>query len=287
MSARRFQIAHDTGFVEIGDRCWVARHAMVDVNVGLVAGSRGLLVVDTHSSATTARAVVQQIRGLGVGEVVAVVNTHAHWDHVFGNSTFVEEYDGPPVVAHEEAAATLREHGQGMLERLGRDLDVTGTTVVVPDEPFSSARVIDLGDRVVEVVHPGRGHTGGDAVVRVPDADVMYAGDLVEESAAPGYGDDCYPLEWPATLDLVASLLGEATVVVPGHGLPVDKEFVMDQRASIGVTAETIRDLAGRGVRPEQMAEAAEWPYPAEGLTHAFTRGFAQLPRSSRSLPLL
>jgi hypothetical protein len=82
-------------------------------------------------------------------------------------------------------------------------------------------------------------------------------------------------------------MLGEATVVVPGHGLPVEKDFVMDQRASLGVTAETIRDLAGRGVRPEQMAEAAEWPYPVEGLTHAFTRGFAQLPRSSRSLPLL
>jgi glyoxylase-like metal-dependent hydrolase (beta-lactamase superfamily II) len=287
MSARRFEIAHDTGFAEIGDRCWVARHAMVDVNVGLVAGSRGLLVVDTHASAVTARAVVQQIRALGVGEVVAVVNTHAHWDHVFGNSAFAEAYDGPPVVAHEEAAATLREQGQGMLERLGRDIDVTGTTVVVPDETFSSTRVIDLGDRIVEVVHPGRGHTGGDAVVRVPDADVLYAGDLVEESAAPGYGEDCYPLEWPATLDLVTSLLGEATVVVPGHGLPVEKDFVMDQRASIGVTAETIRDLAGRGVRPEEMAEAAEWPYPVKGLAHAFTRGFAQLPRSSRSLPLL
>lgn len=287
----RTDITHDTGFVEVADRCWVARHRVADVNVGLVGGSRGLVVVDTHSSAATARVVVEHVRALGAGEVVAVVNTHAHWDHVFGNGTFAEEYDGPPIVAHEETATTLTQHGAGMLEWLGQSLDVTDTTVVVPDQTFSSARVIDLGDRIVEVIHPGRGHTAGDAVVRVADSDVLYAGDLVEESAArngvPGFGDDCYPLDWPDTLDLVSGMLGSDSVVVPGHGLPVDKDFLMHQRASISVVAETIRDLASRGVRPEGMAEAAEWPYPVEELREAFKRGVAQLPRSSRSLPLL
>ncbi len=290
-SRRRFDIAHDSGFVEVGHRCWVARHKIADVNVGLIGGSRGLVVVDTHSSAATARAVVDRVRALGAGEVVAVVNTHAHWDHVLGNGTFSESYDGPPIVAHEQTAATLTEHGAEMLEALAPHLDLTGTTVVVPDQTFSSARVIDLGDRIVEVVHPGRGHTSGDAVVRVADSDVLYAGDLVEESAVrehvPGFGDDCYPLEWPATLDLLSGLLGDDSVVVPGHGLPVDKDFVLEQRASISVVAEMIRDLAARGVRPEEMAEAGEWPYPVKELGNAFTRGFAQLPRSSRSLPLL
>jgi glyoxylase-like metal-dependent hydrolase (beta-lactamase superfamily II) len=288
---RRFDIARDSGFVEVADRCWVARHSLVDVNVGVVGGSRGLVVVDTHSSAATARAVLEQVRALGAGEVVAVVNTHAHWDHVLGNDTFLEEYDGTPVVAHEDAAATLREHGERLLAEAGRHTDVTGTRVVVPDQTFSSAKVVDLGDRFVEVVHLGRGHTAGDAVVRVPEADVLYAGDLVEESAereaVPGFGEDSFPLDWPATLDLLTGMVGEASVVLPGHGLPVDREFVMDQRAAIGVVAEMIRDLAGQGVRPEDMAGAGEWPYPAEELTHAFTRGFAQLPRSSRSLPLL
>lgn len=284
-------IPHDAGFVEVADRCWVARHRLADVNVGLVGGSRGLLVVDTHSSAATARTVVEQVRALGAGEVVAVVNTHAHWDHVLGNETFAEAYDGPPIVAHEEAAATLLREGPEILAAAARETDVVDTAVAVPDQTFSSARVIDLGDRIVEVVHPGRGHTGGDAVVRVGDADVLYAGDLVEESAqrngVPGFGADCYPLEWPATLDLVTSMLGQDSVVVPGHGLPVDRDFVMEQRADIAVVAETVRDLAGRGVRPDQMAEAAEWPYPVQELTHAFARGFAQLPRASRSLPLL
>lgn len=295
MSAPRsgpsFDIPHDTGFVEIADRCWVARHRLVDVNVGLVGGSRGLLVVDTHSSTATARKVVEQVRALGAGEVVAVVNTHAHWDHVLGNATFREAYAGAPVVAHEETAATLRDKAQEILEDAAGETDVGGTEVVVPDDVFSSARVVDLGDRFVEVVHPGRGHTAGDVVCRVSDADVLFAGDLVEESSSrdgvPSFGADCYPFEWPATLELVTSLLGPDPVVVPGHGLPVGRDFVMEQRADIGMVAETIRDLAGRGVRPEQMAEAAEWPYPVTELEQAFTRGYAHLPRASRSLPLI
>ncbi len=111
---------------------------------------------------------------------------------------------------------------------------------------------LDLGDRLVELVHPGRGHTAGDLVVRVPDVDVVLAGDLVEESAAtdatPGFGGDCWPFEWPLTLDTVIGLTTTATLVVPGHGAVVDRDFVEQQRNDIGIVAETIRDLAGRGV---------------------------------------
>ena len=78
------------------------------------------------------------------------------------------------------------------------------------------------------------------------DADVLLAGDLVEESGVPSYGDDCFPMDWPLSLDLVLNLVGPGTVVVPGHGAPVDRDFVQEQRASLGVVAETIRDLATR-----------------------------------------
>lgn len=286
MTERSFDIPRDGGFVEIADRCWVARHQVADVNVGVVAGSRGLLVIDTHSSARTARVVVEQVRTLGTGTVVAILNTHAHWDHVLGNGTFVEEYGAAAVVAHEEAAATVQAQGAGMVERLSDTLDMTGTTPVVPDQTFSSAKVIDLGDRIVEVAHLGRGHTAGDAVAHVGDAGVLYAGDLVEESGVPGFGDDCFPLEWPETLDLMIGMLGARSLVVPGHGLPVDKEFVMHQRASIGAVAEGIRDLAGRGVAAADMANQTAWPYPVEDLAQAFLRGAAQLPRGGRSLPM-
>jgi glyoxylase-like metal-dependent hydrolase (beta-lactamase superfamily II) len=292
-------IPHDSGFVEIADRCWVARFELLDVNVGLVAGNRGLLVVDTHASEERAHHVVELVRRLGIGEVVGIVNTHDHFDHTFGNIVFAEEYAAPPVYAHEAAAAALAVRGPALQQEAAADDDPRSaefakTRLLIPTETFASARVVDLGDRLVELVHPGRGHTAGDAVVRVvpggTGADVLFAGDLVEESqvrsGVPGFGDDCFPLEWSASLDLVVGLLTEESIVVPGHGLPVGREFVQDQRTSIGVVAETIRELAGRGVPVDDALDAAEWPYPREELRHAVRRGYTQLPRAGRSLPL-
>ena len=169
--------------------------------------------------------------------------------------------------------------------------EVLATEIVPANRTFSSALAVDLGDRMVELVHPGRGHTGGDVVLRIPDADVLLAGDLVEESAlrsaVPGFGADCYPMEWPPTLDLVISLMSASTVVVPGHGAPVDPDFVREQRSAIGVVAETIRDLAGRGVPVSQALDAGEWPYPADELAHAVRRGYEHLPRTAKHLPLI
>src|SRR3954447_8005383 len=90
----------DARFVEVADRCWVRRHSWFDVNVSVVGGEHGLLVVDTHASERAAAEVAALVRALP-GEVVAVVNTHEHFDHTFGNGVFAR--DGIPLYAHETA----------------------------------------------------------------------------------------------------------------------------------------------------------------------------------------
>jgi glyoxylase-like metal-dependent hydrolase (beta-lactamase superfamily II) len=283
----------DAGFREVADRIWVARYDWFDVNVTLIGGDRGLLAVDTHASARAARAVIEDVRRLGVGEVVGLVNTHEHFDHTFGNAEFRTAYGAIPIHAHETAAEQTVVAGDRIKELYTADPDdprrdeVLDTAVVPADHPFSSAVALDLGDRWVELVHPGRGHTAGDLVVRVPDADVLLAGDLVEESGPPGLGDDSYPLEWPLSLDIVLGLTTAGSVVVPGHGAPVDRDFVEEQRNTIGIVAETIRDLATRGVPVTQALEAGEWPYPREQLLSAVRRGYEHLPRSQKRLPLI
>lgn len=255
-------------FTEVADRVWVRRVPSYDVNLVVVGGQRGLVVVDTLATATEARAAIAAIGDLHAGPVVAVVNTHDHFDHVLGNATFKERYGDPPVHATEEAAAR------------------TDAAAPPADHTFSSAAVIDLGDRQVELVHPGRGHTAGDLVVRVPDADALLAGDLVEESAPPSLGADSWPLEWPQTLDLVLGLTTPSTVVVPGHGGVVDRRFVERQCDDLRAVAETIRDLATRGVPEADALASAEWPFPVDALHHAIPRGYAQVPRARRQLPL-
>lgn len=266
-------------FTEVADRVWVARRDPHDVNLTVVGGERGVVVVDTHDSAAAGRALLEDVRRLGVGEVLAVVVTHAHHDHVLGTASFREAHPDLPVHAHEDAVVELAAWSAASP---GEAADL-----VLPDRTFSSAAVVDLGDRALELVHPGRAHTSGDLVVRVPDADVVLAGDLVEEAGPPAYGPDSFPLEWPLALDVVLQLVTPATVVVPGHGAPVDRDFVMEQRADIGVVAETVRDLAARGVPLAQAREVGEWPFEASLLEHAVARAYEQLPRSQKRLPLL
>ncbi|WP_432479678.1 MBL fold metallo-hydrolase [Nocardioides sp. GXQ0305] len=280
-------------FAEVASRVWVARYEWFDANVTVLGGDRGLLVVDTHGSTAAGRTVVDDVSRLGAGEVVGVVNTHWHFDHTFGNEAFREAWPAAPVTAHEDAADELARRGEEIRQRYADSPDdphrdeVLATRVVLPDDTFSSARVLDLGDRAVELVHPGRGHTAGDLVVRVPDADVLLAGDLVEESAPPAYGSDCFPLEWPLSLDIVLGLTTSGSVVVPGHGAPVDRDYVEVQRNEIGIVAETVRDLASRGVPAAGAIGAADWPWEPGLLEQAVVRGYEQLPRSQKRLPLL
>lgn len=280
-------------FTEIADRVWVARYPWFDVNVGLIAGENGLVVVDTNASGPLGEETLAAVRRISSAPVLAAVNTHVHVDHVLGNAVFSAA--GAELIAHEAAAAALPGHvAEVRAEHADGDpnyTDLLATEPVVPTRTFSSALTLDLGGRLLELVHPGRGHTDGDVVVRVPDADVLFAGDLVEESTAdsvsPGLGPDCFPMDWPASLDLVLTLVPPGTLVVPGHGSPVDLDFVWEQRAALGVVAETIRDLAGRGVPLAEAPTAAEWPYPAEDMADAVRRGYEQLPSVRRQLPLI
>ncbi|CAN5222612.1 MBL fold metallo-hydrolase [soil metagenome] len=286
-------------FTEIADRVWVARYAWFDVNITLVQGDRGLLVVDTHASAVAAREVIDDVRALGVGDIVEIVNTHEHFDHTFGNGEFRAAYGADvPIHAHEIAAERTLAAGERIKGEYAaapgeeRGDEVIATDVVAAGTTFSSAVAIDLCDRYFELIHPGRGHTSGDLVVLVPDADVLLAGDLVEESGprenTPGFGGDCYPMEWPLTLDILLGLTTSSSVVVPGHGAVVDREFLEDQRNDIGILAETIRDLATRGVpAADALATADAWPFPTRLLDEAVRRAYDQLPRSQKRLPLI
>ena len=213
----------------------------------------------------------------------------------------------PPVTAHEEAAAaTVARPGERVKQEYrvtaGPQAEPRGPEVIptprsLPaDTTFSSPPwSLDLGDRQVELVHPGRGHTAGRPGARgCPTSTswwpaTWWRSHLSARCRLPGMGADCYPLEWPLTLDIVLSLTtSRASVVVPGHGAVVDRDFVEVQRNTIGIVAETVRDLASRGVpashRPSTPASGRG---PREQLGDAVARAYAHLPRSQKRLPLI
>jgi glyoxylase-like metal-dependent hydrolase (beta-lactamase superfamily II) len=173
-----------------------------------------------------------------------VAITHGHYDHRLGTPALLP----CPVWAHP----LMRNVGH--LPRAHRPAHL------VPASHHVDGSVeLDLGERRVRLAHPGRGHTDHDVVAWLPDEQVLFAGDLVEQGAPPDY-EDADPVAWPATLDALLAL-GPATVV-PGHGEPVDAAFVAAQRAEI---AEVTRLC--RAVHDGELDEAAAWassPYPAD-----------------------
>ncbi len=277
-------------FTEIGDRVWTARLEWFDATISVIGGERGLVVVDTHASTVAGQQLVTTLAPLG--QVHAVVNTHWHFDHTFGNAAFRAAWPDAAIHAHEQARVELSRGAAAAKADCAagedpRRAEVEDTEVVLPTETFSSVRLLDLGDRQIELLHPGRGHTAGDLILNIPDAQVLIAGDLVEESAPPSYGEDSWPLEWPLALDMVLGLSTSETTIVPGHGQPVDREFAEQQRGDIGIVAETIRDLAGRGVPASLALDQATWPFPKEGLRTAVQRAYGHLPRAQKRLPLI
>ncbi|GAA2467790.1 MBL fold metallo-hydrolase [Terrabacter carboxydivorans] len=279
-----------SGFVEVADRVFVARYRQWDVNVGLVLGRHGAVVVDTRASDRQGAQVLEDIRRLGRDiEVRHVISSHVHFDHTFGNAAFetaiVHAHDnvGRQTQTAAEHIKALVRADPGPAPEYGyteRDAaEVLATVVRGPDRTFGSNATIDLGDRVVTMAYAGRGHTDGDVAVLVPDTDVMFLGDLVEESAPPSFGDDCWPLEWADTLGSHLVQVSDRTVVVPGHGRPVDEAFVRRQRDEVAAVAAVIRErrLGGAALEEAMRDPDPRLPYPLEHLESAFRRAWDHL----------
>ncbi|TCB98292.1 MBL fold metallo-hydrolase [Micromonospora zingiberis] len=269
------------GFVEVADRVLVLREPLLAVNVTLVLGDGEALLVDTLSTAGQAVELAAAVRAV-TGDPLTLVNTHHHFDHCFGNATLA--VDPPrPVWAHELAAAALRDDPERLRREAYAELradhpeladELADVTVLAPTHTVHTEATLDIGGRRVVLRHPGRGHTDADLVVQVPDADVLIVGDLVEQAGPPAF-EDSYPLQWP---DAVAELLRSATpatVVVPGHGEPVDTEFVRAQHAQLVELAWLIRAGHTGSAPPERVA--ADAPFPARPALIAARRGYAEL----------
>jgi len=263
-----------SGFVEVAPGIHVLRHPVLDVNVTLIVGDTSALLVDTLTTAGQARELADMVAAM-TAVPLAVVNTHHHFDHCFGNAAFLDA----PVYAHPEAIDRIRTTDPADVWRewsrthpgLSGVLD---TDIRVPDRPVVHETALDLGGRTAVLRHPGRGHTAGDLIVHVPDAALVVAGDLVEESGPPGFSD-AYPLEWPDTVSALLERVGPASAVVPGHGAVVDRAFVLAQHERLTSLAWLIRDGDADGAVAEKVA--ARSPFGLDASLVAVRRGYDQL----------
>jgi glyoxylase-like metal-dependent hydrolase (beta-lactamase superfamily II) len=268
-------------FAEVADGVHVLRYPVLDVNVTLVVGDGESVLVDTLSTAAQAAELADAARAVAP-HPWTIVNTHHHFDHCFGNATLAGD-GARPIWGHEEAAVELRQRAAALQREwyeewlpINPDLAVglAEVRVLPPTSTVHMVAELAVGGRSVVLRHLGRGHTAGDLVVLVPDADVVVAGDLIEQGGPPTFGD-AYPLEWPESVAALCRLIGPGTVVVPGHGALVDEAFVRGQHEDLTALAWLIRDGHYDGAPVE--AVAAKAPFGAAVALPAIRRGYAEL----------
>ncbi|GHD98766.1 MBL fold metallo-hydrolase [Streptomyces alanosinicus] len=205
-----------------------------DCTVGLVLGEGTALLVDAGSSLAEGARLRTQAEELSGGRVTHLALTHPHFDHVLGAAAFAgaEVYAAvgvDAVFAHERAELRLDAVRNGLA---GADADEAVDTLAPPRHLVSGEWTLDLGaGRQALLANVGPGHTAHDLAVLVPGSpEVVFCGDLVEESGEPQAGPDAVPSRWPDALDRLLSLGGEDALYVPGHGAVVDAAFVRRQR---------------------------------------------------------
>ncbi|WP_406296109.1 MBL fold metallo-hydrolase [Embleya sp. NBC_00888] len=210
----------------------------LELNVAVVTGRDGILLVDTgshdHEAANLLASLARELPAHDLPErVVAVVNTHGHFDHCYGNDEVLRAFPDAEVWGHADLPDYLEryaEAGRASGISHGFDPDLMNAARIVPPTRLVAREqpvTVDLGGREVVLYAPGRGHTDHDLVVHVPDCGVLIAGDIVEESGPPLFGSDAFAAEWSDSLARVRAL--DASVWLPGHGAVVDTEFVIRQ----------------------------------------------------------
>ena len=197
-------------------------------NSGFVIGDDGVLVIDAFFHEEAAKALVAQIRRLTPKPIRYVVNTHYHLDHTGGDAVFRSA--GAIIIAHRNVRDWLRTNNLGLFgDAITADLRTQIAALPLPDLVTDKDLTVWLGSRKI-VVRTVLGHTGGDLTIYVPDAKVLFTGDLLWRKIAPNLIDGSVA-EWTATdADFAAMNDSQHIRYVPGHGDVADIRDVRDFR---------------------------------------------------------
>ena len=259
-------------------------------NNTVIVNDRDVVLVDANTTPTAAREMLAEIKMITEKPVRYVVNTHFHYDHTDGNSVY-----GPEVqiigteyvhdmlanhdVLHSEpfktSVGTLPLQVDGLKKQAAAEKDpakhadlekqikatqdeieqVKEVKPTAPNTTYSSQMTLYRGNREIQLLFLGRGHTRGDTVVYLPKEKIVCTGDLMESRLA--YMGDAIFDEWIKTLDALKKL--DFNTVLPGHGVPFhDKALITAYQSYLQDLITKVAALRKQGLSADQAAEKVD-----------------------------
>ncbi len=277
-------------FEKIADGVYYATGGSGSNNV-VIVNDTDVMLVDDGTTPAAARAFLEDIKLLTNKPVRYVVNTHFHYDHTDGNSVFAPDVD---IIGHEYVRTAILTFNvlnrepyttsqgtavpariEALRKQLAEEKDaarkVTLETQLAatqkglqelkeirptpPNVTYSSKMIFHKGQREIQLLFLGRGHTGGDTVVFLPRERIVCTGDLMESRLA--YMGDAFFDEWVTTLEALKKL--DFGLVLPGHGTPFpDKGLITAFQSYLTDLTRQATDLRKQGVPADDAARRVD-----------------------------